>query len=172
MVDEDANPSGQGVFARAPLGIVLHGSRSGLPHSIAEEYHHTRRYARSGAEGKAWHVTCGEDRYSRHLPARHWGWHCREHSPRYLGLEFAQARAGQPVTEGQLRAAARWFWREVALAWPPLFERLRSRPEALLLHSELPAGRRDGMTDTFGRDDPRGTELKRRLLAALREEAR
>ncbi len=152
-----------GKFAACPLGVILHGSRSGRRWSLAEEYASTVRYAASGAGGLGWNATVGDRAVCQHVPLDSWGWNARAASPRYLAVEFAQPTASYAVTDGQVEAFARWF-RLAREAWPRL-------PAHFLTHAEMEAmgatGARDGKTDVFPVGDPRADELRRLLLAAL-----
>jgi hypothetical protein len=140
------------------VGIILHGSRSGLARSAAAEYAATVRYAGNGAGGLAWNVTLGPGAYTVHVPANRWGWNAREHSRHYLAVEFSQARPGDAIGDDQITAFAAWYRAEVAPVWPRLIDDL-VRPGGLVEHHELPAGRRDGKSDV---DPARPGELARR----------
>jgi hypothetical protein len=150
-----------GWYGRTPDGIILHGSRSGVVGRPLEyEYHGTRRYAASGIE-LGWTVTVGDDMISLHMSPREWGWNARQHSSSYLACEFAQATVNDPITDGQVRAFCWWVENEVLPVWPGF------DTSNLPMHSELPAGIRDGKTDTFPRGDPRAFELRQRILVRL-----
>lgn len=151
----------QGAFAAPPTGIILHGTRGGNA-DRAQEFLGTCRWVTSNPDGLAWHVTIGDGVYAQHLPAGEWGWHAREHSRTYLGVEFVQPTVDDAITDEQVVAFARWY-RAVALpVWPHL-----GLAPVLPGHSEMPAGKRDGKADPFPRGDGRLDELVRRLHAAL-----
>lgn len=153
-----------GVFAFPPRGIILHGSRSGQSWSIGREFVSTRNYAASGADGLGWNATIGPDAYSMHMTAREWGWNAREASRTYLAVEFAQSTVDEPITVGQVRAFVHWYAHEVVPVWGALD---LSRDDALPMHSELAAGRRDGKSDVFPLSDRRGDDLRARIRGAL-----
>ena len=155
------SPSGQGRFWISPAGIILHGTRSGRRLDRFSEFHGTRGWAQSGADGLAWHVTVGEDCVATHLDPGQWGWHCGEpDSRRYLGIEFAQPTVEYDITDLQVRAAA-WWIREVALErWPLMGLELRA-------HSEIEQGRESGKSDPYPDGDPRNWELADRIIRAL-----
>ena len=152
----------QGPFAAVPVGCVLHGSRSGKEQSLRLEFIGTARYCQTNPDGLSWHATIGEDSYAAHLPAHQWGWHCREASQAYLGVEFAQPTVDDAITDGQVRAFVAWWRREVLPVWPKLT--LDRTP--LPAHSEMPSGKRDGKSDVYPAGDPRADELRRRIRAA------
>lgn len=151
----------QGPFSAVPVGCVLHGSRSGKEQSLRLEYIGTARYCQTNPDGLSWHSTIGEDSYAVHLDAHQWGWHCREASQTYLGVEFAQPTVDDAITDGQVRAFVAWWRREVLPVWP----RLALDRTPLPTHAELPAGRRDGKSDVFPVGDPRADDLRRRIRA-------
>ena len=152
-----------GAFSQTPQGVILHGSRSGIPgRPVAAEYDGTRRYAASGIE-LGWNVTIGNDAISLHMQPDQWGWSARQHSKFYLAVEFAQATAAQTITDGQVRAFCWWIQTVVKPRWPYL-------SSAMPMHSELPAGITDGKTDCYPVGDPRANELRARILAGLAEE--
>ncbi len=148
-----------GAFLRAPLGVILHGSRSGKPQSLDREFAGTASYAQNNPGGLCWHATIGEDAVAMHLPFTHWGWNARSASKSYLAVEFAQPTVGYDITDAQVRAFAWWF-AQARKAWPAL-------PVYFIAHSELPEGQADGKTDVFPIGDRRLDNLKRRLTAAV-----
>ena len=153
----------QGPFVAQPVGCILHGSRSGVAgRSMAEEVRGTINWAVTNGQQMGWHVTIGSDLYVPHLAASQWGWHAREHSMTYLGAEFAQPTVDDAITDGQVRAFVAWWRREVLPVWPKLA--LERTP--LPAHSEMPAGKRDGKTDTYPVGDARNDDLRRRIRAA------
>ena len=150
-------------MAARPRAIILHGTRSGRGHSTHAEFTATAAYVRNGADGLGWQVTVGDDEIAIHLPPDHWGWHCRSPwSELYLGIEFAQPTVDCAISDAQVRAAC-WWLREVAMVcWPDL-------PLALIAHSEIDPGIRDGKTDVFPRGDDRMNDLRLRMLAILED---
>ena len=135
----DRSPSVAGRFYSTPQGVIIHGSRSGRDWSAMEEFEATVRWAVSGANG--------------------WGWNAREHSREYLAVEVAQAREGDPVDDFTVLALA-WYIKNVLRAyWPDL-------PDNYPMHSELPAGQRDGKTDLYP-PGPDADAFRARLLNAL-----
>jgi hypothetical protein len=159
-------PSGQGLFERQPLGVVLHGSRSGRRRTPAEEFDSTVAWAIGGAGGLGWHATVGEGVAAIHLPPTVWAWHARRFSGRYLGLEFAQARRGDPISDGQVTAAAHYLAMVVRPAWPGLD---LTRPGVLVEHWQLDRllPRPDGKTDVA---PERPGELAARIRGVLSAE--
>mgnify|MGYP001578138726 CR=1 FL=1 len=138
-----------------PRGIILHATRSGRDWSEEEEFNGTCTFVANGAAGLGWNCTVGPGRLTVHSPADAWGWNAREHSPRYLALEFAQARPGDAISARQVRAAAWWIEHEALREWPLL-------PHRLVEHRELPAGVRDGKSDV-GADQQIVERLRTRL---------
>ena len=154
-----------GTFVHKPLGIILHGSRSGQQWSIGSEFDSCRNFAAGGANGLGWNATVGEDEYSIHMTARQWGWNARSPaSQTLLAVELAQAQLVDPITDAQVRAFVHWYEHEVVPVWGPLD---LSSDGALPTHAELPAGIADGKTDCFPRNDPRADDLRARIRAAL-----
>ena len=155
-----------GTFATPPAGIILHGSRSGKAgNPPMDEFLGTCRWAVDPESGLCWHATIGPNVWAAHLTAREWGYHAREHSRRYLGVEFAQPTVNDAITDAQVAAFVGWYRAEVLPVWPTM------TPAGLLLpsHSEMPAGKRDGKSDPFPLGDPRNDELRARIYAALAE---
>ena len=157
-----------------PRGLVLHGTRSGVPKTIHDEYDGTRDWAThalvhdpvNGDYYLGWHVTVGEDEYSVHMTAREWGWNCGGDSMYRFAIEFAQWDVSQAITDRQVRTAARAIKNELLPQWGPYDW---SDPNAMKGHSELPQGIRDGKTDTFPLNSAALAMLKQRLQVALRE---
>lgn len=150
-----------GTFASTPLGVILHGSRSGIPNRpTLAEYLGTASFAVGNSAGLGWNITCGTDRLAIHYPATRWGWNARQHSSQYLACEFAQANLGDHITDGQVKAFVWWFRNKARATWP----RLRAEfPN----HSDLPAGIADGKSDC----EPRGVHTVRdRVLAELKRQ--
>jgi hypothetical protein len=158
------SPSIGGIFRTQPKGVILHGSRSGRAISRREEYEGTRNFARGGANGLGWNITCGEDIYAVHLASGIWGWNAGEHSSVYLGCEFAQAVEIWDITDAQVRAFAHWIKGSVLVRWPDLDLRAT---DALPMHSELAQGIRNGKSDVFFRGSARGTQLRARIRLAI-----
>lgn len=146
-----------GSFIATPLGIILHSTRSTVArYSEREEWGATINYVRNGAGGLGWHATIGPGLCAIHMAPDQWGHNAREHSAAYIAIELAQSTVDKPISDAEVETAA-WYIKEHVLPrWPAL-------PMNLVLHSELPAGRRDGKTDAYAHDDPRGAELKQRL---------
>ena len=151
----------QGPFAAPPRGVVLHGSRGGAA-SRQQEFLGTCRWAASNPAGLAWHATIGDGVYARHLPAGEWGWHAREASRTYLGVEFVQPTINDAITDAQVAAFVSWYQAVVLPVWPHL-----GPGPVMPCHSELPSGKRDGKTDVYPAGDPRNDDLRARLYMAL-----
>jgi len=153
-----------GRFERSPLGVVLHGSRSGLERPTHDEYASTARYAVGEPNGYGWNVTVGDDELAVHMTAAQWGWHARGCSSFYLSAEFAQGTLDDAISDGQVRAFCYWLRAIVRPVWPRL-------PLVLPTHSELDGtetyGRLDGKTDVFERGAARTEQLRARILATL-----
>jgi hypothetical protein len=161
-IDHDEGTIG-GRYTSQPVGVILHGSRSGVAgRSVEAEYHGTRGYAASGIE-LGWTCTVGNDAVSLHMTPAHWGWNARGASSRYLAVEFAQPTVAYTITDAQVRAFC-WWLQYIALAqWPDL-------PFHFPMHSELPEGKADGKSDTYLPSDPRADDLRQRIAACLRGE--
>lgn len=145
-----------GSMFRTPKGIILHGSRSTQNYNTEQEYQGTLRYVRNGAGGFGWHASVGDYKICYHMPFHRWGHNAREHSLEYIAVELAQANEGDPISDGEIIAAAA-VYHDALATWPAL-------PMFFPYHSELPAGIRDGKTDV----EPRGLHSVRdRVLAAL-----
>lgn len=149
---------------------MLHGSRSGLVgRPLSAEYDATRRYCVSNTADLSWHATIGDDCYSVHLPADHWGWHARAASRQWLGVEFAQPTADDTITDGQVRAVVHWLTTVVLSRWPTFEVSART----LLTHAEVErlglTGATDGKTDCYPYGDIRAGELRQRILSRLYE---
>lgn len=148
--------------------MILHGSRSGVVWTLRDEFNSTRGYARSGAAGLGWNATVGEGALSVHMKATEWGWNAREHSDQYGAVEIANARLGDPVTDGEVRSVAAYLVDRFLPYHPHLGKTLVDRVRACELpeHWELPAGVRDGKTDVVYRH---GGELAARVRTASLE---
>lgn len=152
-----------GVWGSTPLGVVLHGSRSGQEDYItAQEFAGTAAYAASGTNGiDMWHVTIGDDELAIHLDPDQWGWHAREYSRRWLGAEFAQPTVGSAISDAQIRAFIWWFYETARWMWPDL-------PAHFVFHSEIMPGVRDGKTDPFPNGSTELIDLRQRILGGLK----
>lgn len=154
-----------GTFAQRPIGIILHGSRSGQAWSIEREFDSCRNFAAAGAAGLGWNATIGPLAYSVHMSARQWGWNARSPASLiYLAVELAQATVNDPITDEMVQALGHWYEHEVIPVWGKLDLSLDSH---LPMHSELPTGIADGKTDAFPRGDARADNLRHRIRALL-----
>lgn len=153
----------QGPWPAAPKGIILHGTRGGNPNR-RNEFLGTVRWATNNPDGLGWHVTIGDGYYAEHLPITEWGWHAREHSRQYIGVEFVQPTVSDAITDDQVAAFARWYRETVAPAFPHL-----GRDPLMPAHSEMKSGIADGKTDPYPKGDARNEALRQRLYAALAE---
>jgi hypothetical protein len=152
-----------GTFSTVPSGIILHGSRSGRPQSLFNEYVGTANWAASGSHDLGWNATVGDNRYCVHMTGRQWGHHAREHSRSYLSVEFAQPTVNDAITDGQVQAFVAWWRAEVLPIWPTL----TAERVAMPAHSEMPAGKRDGKSDTYPAGDARNEQLRQRIRKAM-----
>jgi hypothetical protein len=159
---ERAPGQAAGSFAVQPRGVILHGSRGGAD-DVMTEYRGTKAWAVGNPAGLCWNATIGPSVYCVHLPARQWGWNAREHSQDFLAVEFAQPTIASPIPDSMVAAFVAWFRAEVAPAWPGLTPRVLLLP----MHSELPAGKRDGKTDAFRADSAGAKHLRARIYAGL-----
>ena len=150
--------------------MILHGSRSGSTVPVTPETRHgefvgTSNYAVNEPNGYGWNATIGDDEIAVHMAYSQWGWNARGCSPHYLGVEFAQAVEGWPITDGQVRAFC-WFFSEARKVWPAL-------PTVLPTHSELDGilmyGPLDGKTDVFHRGADATLDLRARIVTRLNE---
>lgn len=157
-----------GTFAVQPRGVILHGSRSGKRQDALKEYSGTVNWAVGNPAGLGWHATIGPGVYGAHMTARQWGWNAREHSRDFLAVEFAQPTIDDPITDAMVAAFVEWWRIEVAPVWPALTPRVLLLP----MHSELPAGKRDGKTDAFRAGSAEADDLRRRIYAALEDDMR
>lgn len=146
-----------GTFATTPLGVILHGTRSGQPYTTDQEYDATIRFVAGGAGGLGWNATIGNNKIDKHINPGAWGWNAREHSSQYIAVELAQARRGDPITDSQVQTFARYFVETLRPWWPSL-------PVNFPEHYELPAGIRDGKSDC---DPDHPGLLARRMKAAI-----
>lgn len=151
-----------GTFGDTPKGILLHGSRGGADNR-AKEYQGTANWAASPANNLGWNATIGEGVYCVHMTARQWGWNAREHSSLYLAVEFAQPTINDPITDRQVAAFVAWWRADVLPVWPTLTVDRTPLPA----HSEMPAGKRDGKSDTYPAGDKRNDELRQRIRNAM-----
>lgn len=149
-----------GSFPQTPLGVILHGSRSGHPKSIDQEWRDTTfNWVPGGAmaAGLGWNITVGNNVLGVHMTPRQWGYNAREHSDEWLAAEFAQGQLGGHISDEQIEAFCWWFVNVARVEWPNL-------PAVFPNHSELAAGIRDGKTDV----ELRGQSTTRdRILARL-----
>ena len=152
-----------GSFSATPRGILLHGSRGGTPQPVFDEYMGTANWAASPAHQLGWNATIGEHRYCTHMTTRQWGWNAREHSGVYLAVEFAQPTVNDAITDAQVSAFVAWWKADVLPVWPTLTVSRTPLPT----HSEMPAGVRDGKSDTFPQGDSRNDQLRERIRAAM-----
>lgn len=129
-----------GTFADAPLGLILHGSRSGQPYSINREYAATVNYVASGAAGLGWNATVGDGVVALHMAVTEWGWNARGASSRWAAVELAQANLGDPISALQIEGAAA-MWVKLRDHYGKAF------PLRFVNHSDLLEGRQDGKTD-------------------------
>lgn len=90
------------------------------------------------------------------MSLQQWGWNARGHSAVYLAYEFAQAKEGEPITDGQIDMFIHWYYSRALPAWPTL-------PKVFINHSELAAGIADGKTDA-ARRGAEAIELRQRIL--------
>jgi hypothetical protein len=153
----------QGAWTAAPVDILLHGTRGENPNRVQEFYGTCRWVANPNNGGLGWHVTVGDNVYAQHLPITAWGYHAREASRIYIGVEFVQPTAADDITEAQVATFGRWYHAVVRPAYP----HLTAQRAALPAHSEVPPGIRDGKSDVFPRGDPRLAALRARLWAVM-----
>lgn len=165
IFEDYRDPQPAGTFAATPNGIILHGSRSGVPGNPKDkEYQATARYEVSNPNDLGWNATIGEGKVAVHLDPREWGWNARAASETYLGVEFAQATADEPITDPQVTAFVDWVKARVLPIWPNL-------PLVFPSHAEID---RDvlksdqGKSDVFAYGSPKMTELRARIMAGLR----
>lgn len=147
-------------FGATPRGIIFHGTRSGQPYSVEQEFQATLNYVRAGAGGLGWNATIGNDKIAIHGPATHWGWNARDASRNYLALEFAQPTAAVDITPAQIRAAAFYiatYAPHVPRHWPS--------------HAEVErwgeTGQIDGKSDVYPYGDPRMDQLRSAVATLL-----
>ena len=160
-------PAIRGSFYFQPFGVILHGTHSTIDRSIFLEFHSTRAYLKAGTRDRygrrqylAWHTTIGEDELSIHLSPDTWGYHAREFSPNYIGVEFAKPLVDSPITDKQVRTFCWYFTEVLQHTWPGL-------PLIFPAHSEVPPGIRDGKVDPYPRGDERNDNLRDRLMAGI-----
>lgn len=163
IFEDYRDPEPAGMFPAMPKGVILHGSRSGVAGNPKDkEYLGTARYEVNNSAGLGWHATVGEGRVALHLTAREWGWHALQASKVYLGVEFAQAVEGEPITDAQVSAFVDWFKREVLTVWPNLPMHMPSHAEA-----DQEFNVNQGKTDAFRLGDPRMDDLRARIMRGL-----
>lgn len=144
----------------APQGIILHSTRSGRDIDEMAEYQGTVSYVRNGAGGLGWSATVGPGVICEHMRPDQYGWNARAASTRYVAIEHAQARLGDPVSDALLDASAWYIKNIVYTRWPEM-------PSTLIHHSELSEGRADGKTDMAPNGTAEAEELRERLLSRL-----
>lgn len=152
----------QGAWPAPPVDLLIHGTRGGNPDRAAE-YRGTCQWATSNPDGLGWHVTIGDGVYEPHLPITEWGWHAREVSSVYIGVEFVQPTVADAITDSQVAAFGAWY-RAVVL---PVYPGLTAQTTTLPMHSETRPGQRDGKTDAFPAASPAAHALRARLWAAM-----
>jgi hypothetical protein len=162
IVKETKSGHVAGSFATIPRGILLHGSRGGAA-TLGAEYRGTSTWAANPSHDLGWNATIGEHRYCTHMTARQWGWNAREHSSFYLAVEFAQPTVNDAITDAQVAAFVAWWRADVLPVWPAMTVSRTPLPT----HSEMPAGIRDGKTDTFPQGDSRNDQLRERIRTAM-----
>ncbi len=156
-----------GVFASAPAGWILHGSRSGgAGVSTDAEFRSTAHFATVEPSQLGWNATVGDDVVALHMTSRQWGWNARNCSPRYIGYEFAQSTEAEPIVDGQVRAFC-WLLQRDREVWPTM-------PLVFKTHAEVDGtaeygGFVDGKTDVFHKGSGLADELRRRIQARLAE---
>lgn len=161
----------QGSFAAMPLGVILHGSRSGASHDAIAEFTGTAGYCKRGAlipdaDGGyyvAWNVTIGPNRVGTHISPGEWGWNAGSDSKIYLAVEFSQPKVTDPISDAQVNAFCWWFAEVARKTWPNL-------PAYFPLHSETAQGKRVGKTDAFPAGSPQGNDLRARIYARLKNQ--
>lgn len=143
-----------------PQGVILHSTRSGRAIGEQAEYEGTVSYVRNGAGGLGWNCTVGPGVICEHMDPDQYGWNARGASSRYVAIEHAQARLGDPVSD-QLLDASAWYIQHVVYArWPNM-------PRTLIHHSELSEGMSDGKSDMALAGSAAAEELRQRLLSRL-----
>jgi hypothetical protein len=153
----------QGAWPARPSDFLIHGTRGGQA-DRQKEFQSTCNWVMNPANGGlGWHVTIGDDTYEPHLPITEWGYHAREASRLYIGIEFVQPTAADAITEGQIAAFGRWYWSMVV----PAYSHLTAQTTTLPMHSETAAGIRDGKSDVFPRGDSRIHALRARLWGVM-----
>lgn len=160
------DPEPAGLFGPKPLGIILHGSRSGRAgNPIESEYLGTARYEQSNTASLGWHATIGDGVVAIHLTPREYGWHARQASLRYLGVEFAQPTVDDAITDGQVAAFAAYVKKHVTPVYPDLT--LEFPTHAEVDGTPVYGGTYDGKSDVFPKGDMRAAELRGRIARAL-----
>jgi hypothetical protein len=153
----------QGAWPARPSDFLIHGTRGGQA-DRQKEFQSTCNWVMNPANGGlGWHVTIGDDTYEPHLPITEWGYHAREASRLYIGIEFVQPTAADAITEGQIAAFGRWYWSMVV----PAYSHLTAQTTTLPMHSETAAGIRDGKSDVYPRQDDRIHALRAQLWAVM-----
>lgn len=156
-----------GSFQTTPSGVILHGSRSGIPtNTIDQEFVGTANYAQNPTHDLGWNATIGNDEVAIHIPPLQWGWNARRASSRFLAVEFAQPLVTSPISDGQVRAFCWLYTMHFRRVYPKL-------PYALPTHAELDAqgvtGTHDGKTDVFPYNSVYTERLRERIGRTLQE---
>ncbi|MGE5619035.1 MAG: N-acetylmuramoyl-L-alanine amidase [Sphingomonadaceae bacterium] len=151
-------------YLTVPRGFLLHGTRSGVSRPVADEFPGAAQYEMTRTDGLGAVCTVGDDVVAQHLPWDHWCWHARGCSRYYVGCEFAQGTADDPITDAQVRAFC-WVVQQVRAVFPTV-------PLAFPTHAEvdgtaLYGGWFDGKSDVFPKGDQRADELRSRIMAKL-----
>jgi hypothetical protein len=164
--DDYHDPEPAGTLSVVPLGVILHGSRSGrASNPLHAEYAGTANWEVNNPDSLGWHATIGEGEVAIHMDAKHWGWNARSPaSQMYLAVEFAQPTVANPISDLQVKAFCDWYRLYVLPVWPSI-------PRDFPTHAEVEnwgqTGAHDGKTDVFPYLDARADELRHRIVAGL-----
>jgi hypothetical protein len=150
-----------GSFARPFRGFLWHASHSTRRQDAFTEFHGTRGYAQSGAGGLAWHLTAGPGMISQHMGLDQWGYHARELSEEWIGIEIAKANVWDEIEDSSIESALWWIMETVLPAEAHL------DPRDFMFHAETAPGVRDGKVDPYPNRSHELDQLRRRILAAL-----
>lgn len=142
--------------------MILHGTRSGIRRSIADEFTAVSQYGEYTQY--AYNVTGGEDAITIHLAPDRWGWHAYHAAQMYLGYEFANPLEGYEVNDAMVRAFVYWFKYVARARWPELPTVFRTHSE---IEREVAGVPQDGKTDCFRYGDPRADDLRARIAAHM-----
>lgn len=166
VFEDKPDPEPAGTFYTQPLGVILHGSRSGKAgNAKLAEYNGTANWEVNNPDGLGWNATIGEGRVAVHLDAKHWGWNARAASGLFLAVEFAQATVDEAISDAQVDAFCAWMRRDVLPVWPAL--KLSFPTHAELDGTTAYGGYHDGKTDVFPKADARADALRTRILSNL-----